>query len=482
MRRARALRSCRPPRAGPGALERGILVLHAYGARDADGTARRAGASRRRRDGWFDGRSTTAAFSVLALRAAGRSAPADAHGPGGGALARRARANRDGGLDGRRAALGRRRHRRGDRSAGLGGAARASEPCAAALSFLARPRTSETAGSPLQPGPGSDARSTAWAVQRPRRRPSRPDGRTYLAGLTSASGAISFSRSSTQTPVWVTGEARRRRVAPQVPFVAERRGEARRRARHSDSATRPRAASAGGALSTTPWVSAAKAQRPDEARAGRSRGRHVHGAASSPRGQGPSDEHRGRDDLRRSTSGRRPADALATAAKASAVTTVAAAGSRPSVHGSDHGVASHAADGKAERARNAGAGRTTAARTLAAQHRPAAERPRRPPHATAARAGQVVRSRPAYAQQRTTERPEDRDAIPSATRIPAPIESGRRPRSRAGGSAVMRARSSVRRAGADVGARRAAAARAGRTAAAAVDQRARHDRSMVLRR
>jgi hypothetical protein len=76
-------------------------------------------------------------------------------------------------------------------------------------------RQNPDGGFALQSGP-SNAQSTAWAVQgliaagrnpaRVRRGGSRsPLG--YLRSLVTASGAIRYSRTSAQTPVWVTAQA-----------------------------------------------------------------------------------------------------------------------------------------------------------------------------------------------------------------------------------------------------------------------------------
>ena len=71
-------------------------------------------------------------------------------------------------------------------------------------------------GLPLTPRAGSNAQSTAWAVQalvaagrnpdRVRRGRSRtPLG--YLRTLVGPDGAVRYSRTSRQTPVWVTAQA-----------------------------------------------------------------------------------------------------------------------------------------------------------------------------------------------------------------------------------------------------------------------------------
>ena len=84
-----------------------------------------------------------------------------------------------------------------------------------AARFLAR-RQNPDGGYPLQPGGPSNAQSTAWAVQglvaagrnpeRQRRNGARsPTG--YLRSLVTPSGAVRYSRTSGQTPVWVTAQA-----------------------------------------------------------------------------------------------------------------------------------------------------------------------------------------------------------------------------------------------------------------------------------
>ena len=84
-----------------------------------------------------------------------------------------------------------------------------------AARFLAR-RQNPDGGYPLQPGGPSNAQSTAWAVQalvaagrnpdRQRRNGARsPTG--YLRSLVTPGGAVRYSRTSAQTPVWVTAQA-----------------------------------------------------------------------------------------------------------------------------------------------------------------------------------------------------------------------------------------------------------------------------------
>jgi energy-coupling factor transport system substrate-specific component len=152
------------------------------------------------------------AFGILALRAAHA---------GGGRVARATRwlgreANRDGGFNfaGRGApsgiddtaavvqALAAAGHRRG-------------RTVARATRFIVAHQNAD-GGFALQPGGGSNAQSTAWAIQAllaARRDPGRVHRRGsrsplgYLRTLVTANGAVRYSRTSAQTPVWVTGQA-----------------------------------------------------------------------------------------------------------------------------------------------------------------------------------------------------------------------------------------------------------------------------------
>jgi energy-coupling factor transport system substrate-specific component len=84
-----------------------------------------------------------------------------------------------------------------------------------AARFLAR-RQNPDGGYPLQPGGPSNAQSTAWAIQalvaagrnpdRQRRNGARSPI-AYLRSLVSPSGKVRYSRTSAQTPVWVTAQA-----------------------------------------------------------------------------------------------------------------------------------------------------------------------------------------------------------------------------------------------------------------------------------
>jgi hypothetical protein len=84
-----------------------------------------------------------------------------------------------------------------------------------AVRFLAR-RQNPDGGYPLQPGGPSNAQSTSWAIQAlvaagrdpgRRRRHGTKSPLAYLRSLTTPSGMVRYSRTSAQTPVWVTAQA-----------------------------------------------------------------------------------------------------------------------------------------------------------------------------------------------------------------------------------------------------------------------------------
>jgi energy-coupling factor transport system substrate-specific component len=217
-----------------GDIERTILGVVAAG-----GSPRRAGGvnlvskliRRRRPDGSFERLVNRTAFAVLALRAAGRSTR--------DGTVRKAAAwvvtqqNRDGGFNfgGRGAPSG------VDDTAGAlqalvaAGRSRRGAVARAAV-FVARTQNSD-GGFPLQPGAGSNAQSTAWAVQalvaagrdpdRVRRGGSRsPLG--YLRTLVASDGSVRYSRTSAQTPVWVTAQALTALARRPFPIRAPRSG------------------------------------------------------------------------------------------------------------------------------------------------------------------------------------------------------------------------------------------------------------------
>lgn len=196
-------------------LERTILALVAGGRSPRDVRGRdlvRELTGRRRSNGSFSGLVNQTAFGILALRAAGRS-------------------SRDGTV--RRAARWLARQQNPDRGfnfAGRGGQSGIDDTAAAVqalavsgqraaarrgAAFLAR-RQNPDGGYPLTPGGTSNAQSTAWAIQGLRAAGRNPNAQhlrgarnptSFLRSLTTRSGGVRYSRTSAQTPVWVTAQA-----------------------------------------------------------------------------------------------------------------------------------------------------------------------------------------------------------------------------------------------------------------------------------
>jgi prenyltransferase beta subunit len=202
---------------GVGDLERTILALHACGAPlgslpGGDPVARLLRA--RSSDGSFGHLANLTAFAVLALRAAGYTATsAPVRGarrwllrqqePRGGFAFATKGAGSD--VDDTAAAI----------EAIVTPAARGAPAVARAITFLTRSQNLD-GGFPQQAGGLSNAQSTSWAIQAlsaagrdiatVRRRGSRsPLG--YLESLLAPDGSVRYSRTGSQTPVWVTAQA-----------------------------------------------------------------------------------------------------------------------------------------------------------------------------------------------------------------------------------------------------------------------------------
>jgi energy-coupling factor transport system substrate-specific component len=199
-----------------GEVNRTILLLRAAGA------APRVGArdlvrellSKRRPSGSFASRVNTTSFAIFALRAAGRSRRSTPVRAAARWIARQG--NPDGGFNFAVRGAGSGIDDTGAAVQALAAAGRRGTPTVRrAAQFIAR-RQNPDGGFPLQPGGPSNAQSTAWAIQglvaagRNPDRLHRHGARSpmaYLRSLVTPSGAVRYSRTSAQTPVWVTAQA-----------------------------------------------------------------------------------------------------------------------------------------------------------------------------------------------------------------------------------------------------------------------------------
>ncbi|MGH2834602.1 MAG: prenyltransferase/squalene oxidase repeat-containing protein [Solirubrobacteraceae bacterium] len=213
-----ALRQEASTLAGAGDIERTILALHACGvpASYFPGPSLLLRLRRERsRNGSFGNLVNITSFAIFALRVAGTTSDNARVNAAGHWLA--AQQNRDGGfgyagrggvedVDDTAAAL---------QAAIDAGASRSGAVVSRGVTYLHRAQNSD-GGFPQQPGAQSDAQSTAWAIQAldaagqnvsafKRGRSRSPLG--YLESLISSNGSVRYSRSSSQTPVWVTSQA-----------------------------------------------------------------------------------------------------------------------------------------------------------------------------------------------------------------------------------------------------------------------------------
>lgn len=232
---ARGLAGAREPDA-IGDLERTILVAAVAGAdprRFAGQDLVRGLRARFAADGSIVQQVNLTAFGILALRAAGVPARDRRIARAAAWIARQQ--NADGGfgfatrgmvsdVDDTAAAL---------QALATAGGQRAA--VARAVAFLRRNQKPD-GGLPLMPGGPSNAQSTAWAIQgflaagvRPatvRRHGSR-SVIAYLRSLAGPGGVVQFSRSSRQTPVWVTSYAALALSGRTLPLPPVRRGAKR---------------------------------------------------------------------------------------------------------------------------------------------------------------------------------------------------------------------------------------------------------------
>jgi energy-coupling factor transport system substrate-specific component len=211
-----------------GELERTVLAVRGAGL-DARSFAGRDLVSellrRRRADGSFAGLANWTAFGIMALRATGRTARS-------GAVSKSATwLERQQGSDGGFSVSGGGASFVDETGAALQGLAAAARgrggPARRAIRWL-RGVQNPDGGFGQAKGHDSNAQSTAWAVQgmvaagaapSSFRRASRTPV-AYLRSLQQADGSFRYSRSSVQTPVWVTSQvvaALRRKTFPVKP-------------------------------------------------------------------------------------------------------------------------------------------------------------------------------------------------------------------------------------------------------------------------
>ncbi len=205
---------------GAGDLERTILALRACGASvhslpGGDPTVRLL--ADQVSDGSFEHLTNLTEFGILALRAAGL--PASSRQVRAAARWLGAQQEPDGGFGfAARPAAGAGESDVDDTGAAIQALVAAGihgRPVARAKVYLEGAQDLD-GGFPQQPGEGSNAQSTAWAIQgldaaatnvgRVRRGGS-VSPLQYLEGLMDASGSVRYSRTSSQTPVWVTAQA-----------------------------------------------------------------------------------------------------------------------------------------------------------------------------------------------------------------------------------------------------------------------------------
>ena len=221
----------------PGSVERNILVAGAAGLPATSFGGRNLLAELRAdigRNGSVSDQTNLTSFAVLALRAAGVARPSamlawlvrQQDADGGFNFATR------GGMsdvDDTGSAL--------EALAGVGSSA-AAHARARAIQYL-RGQQDRNGGFPGEPGGGSNAQSTAFAVQgllavgvdpSSLHRAGAPSPLDYLRSLIAADGHVRYSRGNDQSPTWVTGEALMALDGKPLPVAAGARRSARRSA------------------------------------------------------------------------------------------------------------------------------------------------------------------------------------------------------------------------------------------------------------
>jgi prenyltransferase beta subunit len=203
-----------PPGDDTAALERTILVARAadLSVRDVEGRDLHAALIRQRaQDGSFDRLVNLTAFGVLAMGAAGDPPGArrvrdsiewlqDQQNADGGFGFLKAPSSSD--VDDTAATL----------QALVTGGHVGGSTVERAVDYLRRAQRAD-GGFGQRPNLDPNAQSTAWALQalvavdRRGNRPSIEKASSYLRSLQAADGSVRYSRTSAQTPVWVTGQA-----------------------------------------------------------------------------------------------------------------------------------------------------------------------------------------------------------------------------------------------------------------------------------
>jgi energy-coupling factor transport system substrate-specific component len=195
-----------------GELERMLLVLRAAGVRPVvNGRNLLSRLIARQRPGGSFGTVNHTAFGILALRAGGRATRSKEVRTAAHWLMRAQ--NRDGGFGFSRSAAS----DVDDTGAALEAIAASghgrSPVASRAVRFLSAAQRPDGGFAQMTSG-DSNAQSTAWAIQGlvavgrdPRKLRRTRDPLAYLSSLQAADGSIRYSRTSTQTPIWVTAQA-----------------------------------------------------------------------------------------------------------------------------------------------------------------------------------------------------------------------------------------------------------------------------------
>ena len=228
----------------PGDVERNILVAGAaalpatsFGGRDLVAELR----GDIGRNGSVNNQTNWTSFAVLALKAAGVAPPPKTlawlvrqqDADGGFNFATRGGQSD---VDDTGSAL--------EALAGVSGSGAARDR-AHAIRYL-RGQQDRDGGFPGEPGAGSNAQSTAFAVQgllavgadpSSMRRGGGPSPLDYLRSLIAADGHVRYSRGDDETPTWVTGEALMALDGKQLPLEAPARRTAPARAPHKTTRT-----------------------------------------------------------------------------------------------------------------------------------------------------------------------------------------------------------------------------------------------------